>query len=235
MERNSVKKALNKQAYGGRDPASIPFCTIRECAAWLDLPASTVRSWFYGQKGFKSVLLIADPDERALSFVNVTEVFVLAAIRRAHKIDMRKVRSAVEFLRERFRDPHPLARQEMLTEGSHLLVHRLESLISASERGQLVLEPLVQAHLKRVDRDAMGQPTRLYPFTRHLLEGAPSSVVIDPRVQFGRPCLSGTGIPTSVIHERFLAGEDIGEIARDYGRKESDVQEAIRFEHGRAA
>ena len=57
-----------------------------------------------------------------------------------------------------------------------------------------------------------------------------SAVVIDPRIQFGRPCLTGTGITTSIIAERFAAGETIAEIAADYDREAADVEEAIRYE-----
>jgi uncharacterized protein (DUF433 family) len=60
-------------------------------------------------------------------------------------------------------------------------------------------------------------------------------VAIDPRVQFGRPCVSGTGVPTDVLHERFLAGEGIEEIASDYGLEVHQVEAAIRYEHRSAA
>jgi uncharacterized protein (DUF433 family) len=56
------------------------------------------------------------------------------------------------------------------------------------------------------------------------------TVVIDPEVQFGRPVLVGTGIPTLVIADRYKAGESIAELARDYDRAEEEIQEAIRCE-----
>jgi uncharacterized protein (DUF433 family) len=56
------------------------------------------------------------------------------------------------------------------------------------------------------------------------------TVVIDPEVQFGRPVLVGTGIPTLVIADRCKAGESIAELARDYDRAEEEIQEAIRCE-----
>lgn len=228
--------------YGAEDPSLIPFCTLRECADWLRLPHSTVRAWFFGQPGFESVLEPSDPETRNLSFVNVTEVFVLAAIRRKHQVPLPQVREAVRYLRQRFGDPHPLASREMMTEGSALLIEHLGELVSASEHGQLVSEELVRARLQRIERNAAGVPMRLYPFTRKMTDDAPASVhlaptsvVIDPRVQFGRPCLRGTGIPTAVIHERWLAGEDMESIAEDYGRELADVQEALRFEDRTAA
>jgi len=42
--------------------------------------------------------------------------------------------------------------------------------------------------------------------------------------------LTGTGIPTLVIADRYEAGDLIVELARDYGRPEEEIEEAIRCE-----
>ena len=55
--------------------------------------------------------------------------------------------------------------------------------------------------------------------------------MIDPRVQFGRPCLRGTGIPTSVIAERYKAGDAISALAKDYDRTPEEIEDALRYEH----
>jgi uncharacterized protein (DUF433 family) len=57
-------------------------------------------------------------------------------------------------------------------------------------------------------------------------------VVIDPRLSFGRPVLAGTGIPTVVIAERCNAGESMEELASDYSRSRTDIEEAMRCELG---
>ena len=53
---------------------------------------------------------------------------------------------------------------------------------------------------------------------------------MDPRVQFGRPCIAGTGIPTSIIAERYRAGDSISELAHDYGQEALTIEEALRYE-----
>ncbi len=58
----------------------------------------------------------------------------------------------------------------------------------------------------------------------------PRTVVIDPRVSFGRSVLAGTGIPTAIIAERYKAGESVDALADDYGRKRVEIEEAIRCE-----
>lgn len=202
-----------------------------------------MRSWVLGQtyrregqtRRFKPVITIADRDASELSFQNLVEVHVLAAIRRKHRVSLQAVRKAVTYIEERLGVEHPLAAQEMLTDGKDLLVEKCGTLLNVSRAGQIEILEFVEAYLKRIERDRAGAPIRLFPFAGSKIENASRSIVIDPRVQFGRPCLAGTGIPTAVIAERYKAGESISEIAVDYRRDPSDVEEALRFEIKTAA
>jgi uncharacterized protein (DUF433 family) len=40
---------------------------------------------------------------------------------------------------------------------------------------------------------------------------------MDPRVEFGRPVLKVSAVPTAVIADRYKAGESIADLADDYG------------------
>jgi len=112
------------------------------------------------------------------------------------------------------------------------------------DRGRVLLSfiNLVEAHvldavrrqlghpLERIGWGNDGAPAKLFPFTRKRRPDDPKVIVIDPTLAFGRPVLAGTGIATAVIAERYKAGESIGALANDYGRKDLDVEEAIRWE-----
>jgi uncharacterized protein (DUF433 family) len=65
----------------------------------------------------------------------------------------------------------------------------------------------------------------------------PKLVLIDPRISFGKPILVGVGVPTSVVADRFDAGETTAELADDYGCEEAEIQKAIQYEraHPKAA
>jgi uncharacterized protein (DUF433 family) len=215
--------------YGGRGPLDAPAYTLAAAAHHLGLPGNTVRYWALGRDAYKPVILIADPAEKLLSFRNLVELHVLSAVRRQHNVSLPSVRKAVLFLRRVFGSEHPLSDDEMRTDGKHLFVQKFGKLINATQDGQLAMEQLLDAHLRRIDRDAKGLPIRLFPFTRMKPEG-PRSVVIDPRVQFGRPCLAGTGVPTAVVRQRFKAGEELSSLAEDYGSNVKDLEEAIRYE-----
>ncbi len=220
------------------DPREIPAYSIPEAAHYLRFPVTTLRSWvrgrFYptesGPKFFKPIISIADGDWSLLSFFNLVEAHVLSAIRRKHRVPLPKVRQALNFLEKKFPSAHPLADHRFETDGLNLFVEKWGQLINISQHGQLAMRRLLEAHLKRIERDSSGFPVKLYPFTRNFAAEEPKVVVIDPYVSFGRPVLAGTGIPTAVIAERYKAGESIDELAGDYGRERLGIEEAIRCE-----
>jgi uncharacterized protein (DUF433 family) len=162
--------------------------------------------------------------------MNLVEAHILDAIRRQHEIQLQKVRVALEYLNSQFPSKHPLADQKFETDGLDLFVEKYGELISISQEGQLAVRKLIQAYLSRIERDARGIPISLYPFTRMRELDEPKAIVIDPYISFGRPVLVGTGIATAIVAERYKAGESVDDLADDYGRRRSEIEEAIRCE-----
>ncbi len=183
-----------------------------------------------GKKFFHPVIKMADKKSRLLSFINLVEIHVLDAIRREHNVAFPKVRGALSYVERKFPVAHPLADHKFKTDGADLFIEKFGKLINISEDGQMAIREILNAHLKRVKRDAQGVPIKLYPYTRKKEMSEPEVVVIDPLVSFGRPVLSGTGIATSIIAERYKAGESINGLADDYGCEPIKVEEAIRCE-----
>src|SRR5262245_3190374 len=211
---------------------------MAEAAHHVQLPPATVRSWLLGrrylteagERFFRPLVAVADARGRRLSFRDLTELHILGALRREHQIRMPAVRRAIDYLRKLFGDDHPLSAEQMLTDGKDLFIERYGHIVSVSQQGQMALKAVLDLYLKRIERDKAGAPVRLYPFTRSQIEDAPRSVVIDPHVQFGQPCLRGTGIPTAVIVERYKAGDSIQTLTKDYRRTAHEIEEAIRYE-----
>lgn len=225
---------MSKHALTERDLREVPAYTIGEAARYLRLPKSTLRAWMLGQQRFRSVIEIADRRDRKLSFINLVEAFVLAGIRREHSIPLPKVRKAVEYLRRVFGTRRPLAEERFEADGVNLFVEKFGALIGVTQEGQLQMREIIRDRLKRVLRDPKGIPQKiiLFPAQERAVTG---NVVIDPRISFGRPVLDGLGIRTTILVERFMAGEDIGDLARDYEAPLEAIQNAIRCEQRLAA
>lgn len=232
--------------YDGRDPRDIPAYMLNEAARYTGVPLNTLRSWVSGRPystggGIKySTPLIIRPSktDRSLSFTNLIEAHVLNAIRRKYSVAMPRVRNALDFLSKKFDSKHPLAEHDFETDGIDLFVEKFEELINVSQGGQLAMKEILRAYLKRIERDENGLAKQLFPFTRNISEGVtnlPKIVAINPRVAFGKPVIAGTGIPTSIIVERYKTGESIAEIADDYRREQIEIEEAIRCEILQAA
>jgi hypothetical protein len=142
--------------YGGRSPRDIPAYTAAEAAHYLRVPENTIRAWVYGRayptvagrRRTRPVVTAADA-VRGLSFTNLLELHVLGAIRRRHHVDMKHVRSAVDFLKREFGTEHPLVDEVMDTDGKHLFVRKYGGLINALRQGQGAMTELLEAHLRR--------------------------------------------------------------------------------------
>ncbi len=226
--------------YRDTDPRQVQTYPAAEAARYLGMPVATLRSWVFGRsyqtvgglRRFEPLIVLSDPTQRLLSFMNLVEAHVLAAIRRQHGVTLANIRSAVSHLQDRYHVEHPLARVEFKTDGLSLFIDVLGQLVNVSLRGQVAIREVMEAHLQRVEHDEKGLAARLFPFTRFGAERSsqPKLVVIDPKVAFGRPVLAGTGIPTAVLADRYKAGESIAELADDYECDTAQVEEAIRCE-----
>lgn len=219
-----MKKPSNKQ-----DVRELPAYAIGEAAGYLRLPKSTLRAWLLGQQQFRSVIDIADREQKRLSFINLVEAFVLTGIRREHAIPLPKVRNAVEYLRRTFKTRRPLAEEQFETDGVDLFVEKFGALIGATQEGQLQLSEIIRDRLKHVLRDPTGIPEKIVLFPARGSE-ATGGIVIDPRISFGRPVVDGFGLRTAIVTERFEAGEKIEELAKDYGVPSEAIENAIRCE-----
>jgi len=230
-------------ARDANDPRLAPAYAVAEAAHCLRMPEETLRSWVLGRwypaeggtRRFQPLIRLDDPERRYLSFMNLVEAHVLAAIRRRHGVKLPKVRSALEYVKRQFDVQRPLVDETFQTDGLDLFVERYGSLINASREGQQAMKEIIDVYLKRIERDAKGVPVKLYPFTRRSeSEAAPKSdprlVVMNPSVSFGRPVIAGTGIPVSSIYERYQAGDSIANLAQDFHLETGAIEEAIRCE-----
>ena len=122
----------------------------------------------------------------------------------------------------------PFSQYHFKTDGRNLLVgyEQIEGkkgkgkLLTANKHGQLAWSEIVKI-LEAFDYD---QNVAI----RWRVDGDGSPVIIDPRVSFGAPTVSGT--PTWVVSGRYNAGESVKDIAEDFGLKISEVKKALAFE-----
>lgn len=223
-----------------------PSYRAGEVAYLLKVPNSTVLSWCFGQayrnrqgasKTFQRVIEPADETGRLLSFSNLCELHVLAAITRHHRVPLQRVRSALARVRREMRSPRPLLAEDFKTNGLDLFLEYAGQLVNVSRGGQAAFRGEFERALERIERGESGAPVRLFPFSRRPDRSSeqPQVVAIDPRIAFGRPIVAKARVRTDVIFDRFGAGDSPAEMAGDYGVGEEEILEALRYEQSLAA
>lgn len=215
------------------DSFDLPNYGFQEAVRYLHIPHATIHYWT------RAALGLVDPAGRktgALSFKNLVECFVLQGLREIHGVKLGAIRKANDYLLNEFRSRHPLADYELKTDGRWIFFWHQGEYLNASLRGQVGIGPILDSYLRRIERNFGKNEWTLYPFMRldqmRSTENIPKVVSMNPDICFGMPVLSGTRITTAALTSRHLGGESIASIARGYGRPESEITAALRWETG---
>jgi uncharacterized protein (DUF433 family) len=203
----------------------VPNYGVGEAARYADIAGQTIRNW---QKlGNRPAPLTHREPGKALSYLQLIELAVVASARRAG-VSLRVIRDTREYMRDKFGADFPFAQYRFKHDGKRLFIDCIDlyeqggddKVLEASGKGQLAWSQII-GRLREFDYDDD-------LVSRWRLGGKRSAVVIDPRVQFGKP--SVRGVPTWIIAARSGAGEDIPIIAKDFGIPKSAVMDALVFE-----
>lgn len=221
--------------------AKSPMNDIREIAvygmadvsSYLELPRKTIEYWAAGAEPIIQLPSVRPP---RLSFNNLVELHILSIIR-DKGVKLRRVRDALRSMRGASpQSRHPLLERGLLTDGVDIFTEpHADKLVNESRGGQWAFRKMLQIYLERIEWDSTHAPLSLYPFLRERSKEEPRIIQITPRVGFGRPVIAGTSITTSIVASRFNARESVADLAEEYGRTTTEIEEAIRWEKIKAA
>ena len=223
-------------------PLDAPVYQMNEAARLLELPDKTLRRWIDGDRPFDTVIepLIrpASTGSTDVTWGEFVEAGLLTQYR-VRRLPIEKLRPLISDLREELGTRYPLAEGRSLYSDGGRLLWKMQKQLgieedlflvvnTASSGYQLALSEVATHFASRVEFEPprVGVVTKWYPGK---LNG--KRVVLDPRVAFGLPTISG--VRTEVIAEFAAAGEPIQAIHgfyAGYGLTVSDIEEAIRFE-----
>jgi uncharacterized protein (DUF433 family) len=203
----------------------LPNYQVQEAARYARIAPQTVVQWQKGQTG----ALAPRPHREALSYLELIEVAVVAALRK-EGVALWRIREAREYISRTLKSEYPFAQYSFKTDGRGLFIDFAQvvgakrgfgKLLRPDQQGQLAWEAVI-GRLTEFDYERQGIVIRWH------VAGADSTVVIDPRISFGSPMVKG--IPTWAIKGRWSAGEPPEEIAEDFGIREKEVMDALSFE-----
>ena len=224
------------------EPRAIPTYRKVEASRYLRMSHRELHYWvsgvddYYGEGPVAPLVSAADPARQRLSFDNLLELHVLAALEHLKGISMPVASRALDFLRTEVGVARPLIDERMRRDGKAILVDRLTRDADIGQDGRTSALEMLDAHLDRIERNPAGIATRLFPFTRRRprdrqsAEREPRLVAIDPGVAFGRAAIAGSRVPTAEVADRYGAGDSIADLVADYELTTPAIEEAIRFE-----
>ncbi len=218
------------------DVYNIPTYSVTDASRYLNIPLPTLSTWLNGrkyptksgEKEFKPLIQRPDSKTPQLSFTNLIEAHILRVFRTIHHVSLDKVRIALDYISNEFNTNHPLITRQFSTDGVDLFIEQVEHLINVSRSGQLAMKKVLTDLLTRIEWDNHNFATRLYPFINSINDE--KSLTIDPHISFGKPTITGTGVPTKIIRELYDAGDSIEDIADDYDCTVVQIEKAILFE-----
>jgi uncharacterized protein (DUF433 family) len=207
----------------------VPNYRIGEAARYAHLSPQTVAKWHTKPGSNRRSTLSTKEKGAALSYLQLIEVAVVSSFRRAG-VGLKKIEAAREYLAKQMEVEFPFAAYRFKTDGKDLWMDYAQfeasagdrTLLAASRGGQLAWADII-GRLQEFDyENDEGLAIRWH------VAGRDENVIIDPRIQFGAPSVEG--VATWAFKGRWEAGEDLDDIADDFGVSNSDVLAALRFE-----
>jgi uncharacterized protein (DUF433 family) len=206
-----------------------PMYTIADAARNLHLDEGTLRTWVKG-RGKQPAVIDLDCKGEYLSFYNLVEAHILSSIRRQHGLSLQSIRAAIQYVRLGLKVERPLIEKKFATDGVDLFSDHLGLLLNCSRHGQQAIKPVMELYLKQVEWDTEGAPIRLFPLSDAARsKGGQSLIVVSPTLAFGRPVISGSGVPVEELISRKQAGDSVRDLVNAFGLSPHVVKEVLKI------
>ncbi len=204
---------------------------LSDVARFTETADTTVRSWFRGRAGSvgKGPVFMSDYQpiggDYAVSFHDMIDLLVAARFR-AEGVSLPVIRKAYKILSRELHSNHPFCHNSLYTEGRRIIVH------TASNVGDEILSDVVtkqmlftnlRSLLKHIDYSDVSQQALRWRIHQ--------GVLVDPRINHGKPAVADTGVGTHVLYRYYRANQgNTGLVADLFNVSEMDITNAVQFE-----
>jgi uncharacterized protein (DUF433 family) len=207
------------------DPKA-PIYLLSDVARYARLRPSTARYWLLSIPGREP----SRPPGEGLSFLDLVSLLIMRELRRMG-VSSRAVGRAEAYLTGEL-GAYPFARGVIWTDGAHVLFNPQGPLVtdvpdyeltSADKWGQLAFVEAIRQYLHYVkySEDEEAIAVAWYPN---------DGVELNPRRQFGQPCVRGTRVATRALYLLHSAGDTDDTIANSSGISQADLGAAFQWE-----
>ena len=162
--------------------------------------------------------------EVALTFLDLVSLRMVSVFR-AHGISSAEIRTVHNALQERRGWAHPFAMEPIWISGLRIYIreHEIPVTLDRNREWQAALDfmelyvgPVHQLAFDEDEQASSWEPKK--------------GIVLDPKISFGEPCLSGTRIATQTLWALHAAGDPAERIAQAYELTVEEVEAALAWE-----
>lgn len=157
-----------------------------------------------------------------ITFKDLVSLRIVAAMR-ANGIKPKEIAIAEVELRKMFGWEYPFTMADLWTAKPDVFIKAKGLLLSLSRHMQAAMD-FFEEYLQPVHGltfDLFGSSAAWSPH---------QGILLDPAIQYGEPCVSGTRVPTQVVWSFYQAGDSLEELAFLYGLPRGQLEYAIEWE-----
>lgn len=190
-------------------------------------PVSSRRLIYWIRVGLTTPTLAHVPGrELLITFEDMVSMRVISLLR-ALGVTWPKIHSAEKWLREQTGYERPFAVKRVWTETRDVFADFPSGFIAASRQGQLAFADLLGEYLQPVEDLTFSRHNGVHvaaTWTPHV------DVLINPRIQFGEPCIEGSRLSTRMLWRMWNGGDSLSYLMRAFELSQQQIENALEWE-----
>lgn len=196
------------------------------------IPASSLRRWMQGTARNDRLWQSQHStnfDGFLMGFRDLMEARVVHALRKAG-FSLQELRGTMDYARVQIGDERPFSTSDFKTAGNDVFLDLPDGVLTVSRRnrGQTVFRETISPVLKSIEYGERNAE-RFWPQPRK------RTIVLDPKIAFGKPVLAAFDIPTDAIARSVEAEGSEKAVAKYFDVPVSQIRDAVAFEQNLAA
>ncbi len=165
--------------------------------------------------------------------MDLIEILFIKSFKK-YGLSVQLIRIAIERASKLLSTSHPFAVKIFYTDGKTILARiasdsEMPDLIDLLKK-QYQFDSIVLPELYEcIDFNSYDVAERFWP------EGKNNNIVIDPKINFGKPSIYGPNIPVLTLFQLVKSGQTLKELSEWYDIDEEKIRKAIEYEYKKAA
>lgn len=162
-----------------------------------------------------------DGKRKAVNFFVLIELFTFFMLR-DKGLSTHNIARARKEISDTIRSPYPFANSKVLYHENTIWYYFKDMLLQVGTK-QITIDKIIESFAHKIEFSDDNLAEKYWP------NGKKSSIVVDPKHQFGQPVINGTNINIEVINSMYESGEPESAICSLYDLSRKQFEDVIHF------